>query len=84
MMPLFHVETKFVMDEEKSSQLRLGLRILGWSKYFGFILVFIGLFIIAFRKIRYYCCAYKKINLNENPQKEVKELNPLVMYKNNI
>lgn len=77
MMPLFYVETKFIMDEDKASQVRLAVLMLGSSKYFGFILVLIGLFIIAFRKIRYYCCCnYKK---HEKPQKEPKELHPLVL-----
>lgn len=79
MMPLFYVETMFIMDEEKASQLRFGLSMLSSSKYFGLLLVLVGLFIIFFRKIRYYCCCKNKnYNLTENPQKAPKEMHRLM------
>lgn len=82
MMPLFYVEQKFIMDEEKSSELRVGLFMLNYSMYAGFILVFLGLIIIVFKRLRYYCCCYCckcKIQPESLPaEKEVfRELHPL-------
>jgi hypothetical protein len=75
MMPLFYVEQKFVMDEEKSSELRIGLLMLGGSKYVGFFLIFIGLFIFVLKPLKYYCCRIQRV------KKEaifIKEVIPLV------
>ena len=63
-MPLFFVEHKFIIGESDASQLYYGLLIFNLSKYAGFILIFLGTFLIICRRLK--CCKKEPV-IEKNP-----------------
>lgn len=75
LMPMFYVEQKFKMEEEDAAQLYYGLIIFKFSKYIGFLLIFLGIIFIALKQFK---CARKSRNVDMNEEKDGREILPLV------
>lgn len=63
LMPLFFVEQKFRMNEEQASELYFGLLIFEASKYFGGVLILLGVLFIICRTSN--CCRCRRSNANK-------------------
>lgn len=63
LMPLFFVEQKFIIEESDAQQLYYGLLIFSLSKYAGFVLIFLGAFLIICRRLK---CCYNEPVIEKN------------------
>ncbi|CAG9804192.1 unnamed protein product [Chironomus riparius] len=77
LMPLFFIEHKFIIGESDASQLYYGLLIFNLSKYAGFVLIFLGTFLLICRRLK--CC-------NKGPviEKNLPEACALVIKENTV
>lgn len=69
-MPVFWVEQKFTIDEQKSELLRYALNVPFYAKLCGVVLIFLGTAMTLFRHFKKRCC---NIFVKEETKKEISD-----------